>query len=161
MEEFQVVVMAGGGGSRMMPFSQDIPKPLIPIANKPMVWYILNQLEKAGFEEVILVHQARHADKMKQTISEHFPQLRVDLVGVEEDIGNNCKIANCIIMDNVKIEDGVKLEGTIVAHRAVLHNNCSLKDCSVAVGALVTSGADIKNETVFSDSASYEYGNQQ
>eukprot|EP00128_Syssomonas_multiformis_P010079 Colp12_sorted_trinity150504_noHs@23995 len=97
MEEFQVVVMAGGGGSRMMPFSQDIPKPLIPIANKPMVWYILNQLEKAGFEEVILVHQARHADKMKQTISEHFPQLRVDLVGVEEDIGtaDSLRVVKC------------------------------------------------------------------
>jgi hypothetical protein len=47
--EFQVVLLAGGPGSRMSPLSTEIPKPLLPIANRPMISYQLEFLERAGF----------------------------------------------------------------------------------------------------------------
>lgn len=48
--EFQAVVMAVGGGSRMMDLTSSIPKALLPIGNKPLIWYPLNLLEQVGFE---------------------------------------------------------------------------------------------------------------
>lgn len=48
--EFQAVVMAAGGGSRMMDLTSSIPKPLLPVGNRPLLWYPLNLLERAGFE---------------------------------------------------------------------------------------------------------------
>ena len=48
--EFQAVVMAAGRGSRMGELPRDIPKPLLPVGNKPMIWHPINMLENAGFK---------------------------------------------------------------------------------------------------------------
>ncbi|XP_002193668.2 translation initiation factor eIF2B subunit gamma isoform X2 [Taeniopygia guttata] len=53
--EFQAVLMAAGGGSRMTDLTSSIPKPLLPVGNRPLLWYPLNLLERAGFEEVIVI----------------------------------------------------------------------------------------------------------
>lgn len=47
--EFQAVVFAAGKGSRMPEITSGIPKCLLPIAGKPMVWYPLQMLEYVGF----------------------------------------------------------------------------------------------------------------
>lgn len=47
--EFQAIVLAGGTGSRMSEMVTDTPKCLLPIGNKPMIWYPVRMLEKAGF----------------------------------------------------------------------------------------------------------------
>lgn len=46
---YQAVIFAGGSGSRMTELTSSIPKCLLPVANKPMLWYPLNYLESAGF----------------------------------------------------------------------------------------------------------------
>lgn len=51
--EFQVVLLAGGPGSRMSPLSTEIPKPLLPIANRPMISYQLEFLERCGFSGLV------------------------------------------------------------------------------------------------------------
>lgn len=48
--ELQAVLMAAGGGSRMMDLTYNTPKPLLPVGNKPLIWYPLNLLERVGFE---------------------------------------------------------------------------------------------------------------
>ena len=50
-EEFQPVILAGGFGSRMGVLVEEgsIPKPLLPVANRPLLSYQLDLLEKAGF----------------------------------------------------------------------------------------------------------------
>ena len=48
--EFQAVVFAAGRGSRLTELTNDTPKALLPIANKPMIWYSLHMLDKAGVE---------------------------------------------------------------------------------------------------------------
>jgi len=52
--EFQAVVMAAGRGSRMTELTSCMAKPLLPVANKPMLWYPVNLLEKAGFQGKLL-----------------------------------------------------------------------------------------------------------
>lgn len=48
--ELQAVLMAAGGGSRMMDLTYNTPKPLLPVGNRPLIWYPLNLLERVGFE---------------------------------------------------------------------------------------------------------------
>ncbi|GAA6088429.1 translation initiation factor eIF-2B subunit gamma [Tachysurus ichikawai] len=50
--ELQAVLMAAGGGSRMMDLTYNTPKPLLPVGNKPLIWYPLSLLERAGFEDM-------------------------------------------------------------------------------------------------------------
>ena len=50
----KAVVLAGGQGTRLRPFTFSIPKPLLPIAEKPILEIILNNLKKFGITEVII-----------------------------------------------------------------------------------------------------------
>ena len=50
--------MAAGRASRMVELTSRRPKCLMPICNKPMIWYSLKMLEKAGFEGIWNIHFA-------------------------------------------------------------------------------------------------------
>ena len=54
MKVKQAVVMVGGKGTRLLPLTENKPKPILPVADKPCIWYFLRSLARAGIEEVIL-----------------------------------------------------------------------------------------------------------
>jgi NDP-sugar pyrophosphorylase family protein len=57
----QAIIMAGGKGSRLHPYSALFPKPLMPLGDKPVLEILLHQLRAAGVTEVILaVNHLRH-----------------------------------------------------------------------------------------------------
>ncbi|RLE41430.1 hypothetical protein DRJ19_05890, partial [Candidatus Woesearchaeota archaeon] len=49
----KAVILAGGKGTRMRPFTYEIPKPLIPVQGKPLVQHILDLLRKYDIRDVI------------------------------------------------------------------------------------------------------------
>ncbi len=51
----KVVVLAAGRGERLWPLTEDTPKPLLPIANKPILERTLEALASAGIRQIILV----------------------------------------------------------------------------------------------------------
>lgn len=53
----KAVVMAGGEGSRLRPLTCNLPKPLVSIANKPVMSYIIELLKSHGIEEIIVTLQ--------------------------------------------------------------------------------------------------------
>jgi dTDP-glucose pyrophosphorylase len=50
----QVLIMAGGKGSRLDPFTKILPKPLIPVGDKPIIEIIMNSFNKYGFNNFII-----------------------------------------------------------------------------------------------------------
>lgn len=77
MEEFvpsqplplQAVVMAGGQGSRLSPLTDDLPKPMLPIGDRPLMEIVIQQLREAGITRVTV---ATHHKSEK--IEEYFGQ---------------------------------------------------------------------------------------
>src|SRR5215470_15050088 len=53
----KAVVMAGGEGSRLRPLTIRRPKPMVPIAGKPVMEHILQLLKRHGITEVIVTVQ--------------------------------------------------------------------------------------------------------
>ena len=50
----KAVIMAGGRGSRLMPLTKSIPKPLVPMVDKPVMWYIIRLLKRAGIRDIVV-----------------------------------------------------------------------------------------------------------
>lgn len=48
------VILAGGKGRRLLPFTTTIPKPLFPIGDKPILLIIIEQLKSFGFRDFII-----------------------------------------------------------------------------------------------------------
>jgi len=50
----QAVILAGGRGRRLYPYTTVLPKPLMPIGDYPILEVILSQLERCGFDDIII-----------------------------------------------------------------------------------------------------------
>ena len=55
------VILAGGLGTRMMPCTKVTNKHLLPVYNKPMIYYPLQTLVKAGLEDIMIVTGGNNA----------------------------------------------------------------------------------------------------
>lgn len=78
-----VVIMAGGKGTRLDPFTRILPKPLIPIGNKAVIEVIINRFYDAGFSNFIISVNYR-----KEFIKTYFAELEplpYSLTFVEEE----------------------------------------------------------------------------
>ncbi|MDB2414702.1 nucleotidyltransferase family protein [Rickettsiales bacterium] len=64
------MVMCAGFGKRMLPLTNTVPKPLIPVNGKPIVDYTIEQLRDFGVEKII-VNTHHLADKIKNHFSEN------------------------------------------------------------------------------------------
>ncbi len=50
----QAVILAGGTGTRLLPYTAILPKPLMPLGQEPVLAIVLRQLQAHGFTEIIL-----------------------------------------------------------------------------------------------------------
>ena len=46
--------MAGGEGTRLRPLTSNLPKPMMPLANKPMMEHVIDLLRRHGFDEIVV-----------------------------------------------------------------------------------------------------------
>jgi NDP-sugar pyrophosphorylase family protein len=53
--EFEGIILAAGRGTRMAPFSERYPKPLLPVANKPLIHHQIEYLRSLGVTRVFIV----------------------------------------------------------------------------------------------------------
>ncbi len=57
----QAVIMAGGKGTRLFPYSALLPKPLMPLGDMPVLELLIRRMKKAGVSEIILaVNHLQH-----------------------------------------------------------------------------------------------------
>src|SRR5713226_5679511 len=61
MRDFPCVILAAGLGNRLQPLTKFVPKPLIPIVNRPVLEHILRDVAAAGFRDIYinLHHRSR------------------------------------------------------------------------------------------------------
>lgn len=56
-----MVIMAGGMGTRLRPHTENCPKPLLPVAGKPMLEHIIERAKQEGFNQFVLaIHYLGH-----------------------------------------------------------------------------------------------------
>lgn len=65
----KAMILAAGRGSRMCPLTDELPKPLVPIAGKPFVVHQLLKLAACGIKEVV-INLSYRAEQIKQALGD-------------------------------------------------------------------------------------------
>lgn len=83
----KVVIPVAGWGTRSLPASKNIPKEMLPVYNKPVIQYVVEEAQHSGIEDVIFV-----TNRDKSVIEDHF-DYNLQLEGVLERAGKIDKLA--------------------------------------------------------------------
>lgn len=67
MTNLKAVIPVAGLGMHMLPATKAIPKEMLPIVDKPMIQYIVDEIVAAGIKEILLVTHAS-----KNAVENHF-----------------------------------------------------------------------------------------
>ena len=88
-----MVIMAGGLGTRLRPYTEDCPKPLLPVGGKPMLEHIIERARAEGFHRIVLA-----INYLGHMIEQHFGdgsrwQVQIEYLREEAPLGTAGAIA--------------------------------------------------------------------
>ena len=121
----RVMVMAAGKGTRLRPVTDLLPKPMAPVANRPVLYHILRLLKRHGFGEVVL-----NLHHMPEVITEYLGDgsavgldvrysYEPELLGTAGGVKKNedfLGVDTFLVMSGDALTD-IDLTGLVAAHR--------------------------------------------
>jgi len=116
-----VVIMAGGRGTRLEPFSKILPKPLVPVGDKPIIELIIDNFRGCGIREYFIVLNYKgdmvrsYLDNVedkdyatKYIIEEEYLGTVGGLKLIGKDLGDTFIVSNCDVMVRADMAEVVK-----------------------------------------------------
>ena len=111
----KAVILAAGEGRRLRPFTETMPKVMLPVANKPMLEYVIDAVKTSGINEIVLV-----VGYKKEVIMDYFKDyedINITYVVQEKQLGT----AHALMQTKDLIDgDFLVLSGdNIIDHRGI------------------------------------------
>jgi UTP--glucose-1-phosphate uridylyltransferase len=89
----KAIVPAAGLGTRLLPATKSQPKEMLPVGRKPVVQYVVEELQAAGLSQILMITGRR-----KRTIEDHFDS-DPELVSALEQAGNEVMLADLAYLE--------------------------------------------------------------
>ncbi|XP_025835869.1 translation initiation factor eIF-2B subunit gamma [Agrilus planipennis] len=104
LQEFQAVILAAGKGSRFCEITSNKPKCLLPVGNKPLIWYSLHKLQQSGFKDVIVIVLENQKLEIQSTLDNYNLKINIEYVTIpgNEDLGTADSLKR--ISDKIKTD---------------------------------------------------------
>lgn len=131
----------------MTDLTYNTPKPMLPVGNKPLMWYPLNLLERVGFDEVIVI-TTKEVQKMMSTDlkMKSDVKMKLDVVCIQED--GDMGTADALRHIQQKIKTDILVVSCDLITDVALHEVVDLFRAHNATLAMLMSKAHEFTETV-------------
>lgn len=139
------MIFAAGLGTRLKPLTDTMPKALVRVGDKPLLWHVLMKLRAAGFERIVInVH--------------HFAQQIVDYIGANQSFGLDIRFSDetgGLLETGGGIKKALPLfnpSEPILIHNVDILSNLDLSALPLDAPLLVVSRRQTKRYLQFDDS---------
>ena len=106
--KFRGIIMAGGKGTRLAPLTKIINKHLLPIYNKPMIYYSLSTLIYAGIKEVLIICNAGDELLFSQILKEIIKKYKIKIYyQIQQNTGGGIAEGLIISQDFIRQSDKI------------------------------------------------------
>ena len=76
----KVIILAGGLGTRISEYTKEIPKPMIKIKGKPIIYYIMQHYSSHGFNDFIIAAGYKKNILFEYFKKKNFPKWKIEIV---------------------------------------------------------------------------------
>tara|TARA_B100000700_G_C15018819_1_gene844637 strand:- start:5 stop:1051 length:1047 start_codon:yes stop_codon:yes gene_type:complete len=146
-----IVIMAGGEGTRLKPFTDLLPKPLVPLKDKPIIDHIIDRFSKNNVKNFILT--VRSKSKILKAYFDEKKYKNLKFIDENKPLGTvgglsllNKKIKEDFLLTNCDILTEIDLEGFYNFHKSnnnILSLVVSAKKFSVPYGVCTVDNSGI------------------
>ena len=149
----KVVIMAGGKGTRLDLFTKILPKPLIPVGEKPIIGHIMDNFSKYGFSS-FLISLNYKAEMIKIYFSDNHHDYHIDYIQEEDYLGtagalklareklcDTFIVTNCDVIIDTNIERLFNYHKENENHATILS---TVRNIKIPYGVLMSDKANLQ-----------------
>jgi D-glycero-alpha-D-manno-heptose 1-phosphate guanylyltransferase len=137
MKPKEVIILAGGQGSRLINTVPGIPKVMAPVAGHPFIHYVLEYLIEAGIQRFIFALGKQH-EPIEAYLNQQYADLERSIVTEDEPLGTGGAILNAIghsTENTVAVTNGDTFFMVKLDNISGFHHMCGA-ECTIALKAM-------------------------
>lgn len=128
------VVLAAGEGSRLRPLTRYRPKPMLPVANRPIIEYVINSLLETGISEIVVVVGHQHT-RIQGHLTQRYPDVDLSYVKQHHQLGSGDALVQAVdrVSSPFVVVNGDNVIDETMVRETILQYEADDVDATVAV----------------------------
>ena len=83
----KALILVGGLGTRLKPITDSIPKHLIPLGNRPLIFYVFDKILDTGIKDIGLVVSPNNKSFFEDSLDDYDKELNISIIVQEQPLG--------------------------------------------------------------------------